>query len=370
MKTKTLIMSASLAVVSSLLPSASQGQAPANPESAIAIVLTRATNQLIEAKDTVRTITVWTDYTLQPGEGFSVCVQRGTEPLHSAPAFLSVHWSPEQTNTASGFNWFFGGPLGQGFEESDAEAALAQIQERFADRTLTLKPGEPQQLFSVRNQEGAVMNGLIEFTRTTPSADKTAEAIVHLRNIQVINPTAPGVGYAATVPPGYALRATANTGFATTISPAGPDQYHSSWMNLPTPRPIIVTPGQRPALLSPRKPLSFAEMETQRNVLQSQLQELQDQGPIQVTLGAPKQIFSVTNASGEVFQGFLELVGPGTLTSSTTQAAPATEAPSEPPIPLAEPPRRQLPPISPATGTATGQPSTTIDPSTGLPRAN
>jgi hypothetical protein len=40
------------------------------------------------------------------------------------------------------------------------------------------------------------------------------------------------------------------------------------------------------------------------------LKRLADSGPIQITFGEPQLLFSVTNKSGEVFQGMLELVGP------------------------------------------------------------
>jgi hypothetical protein len=42
----------------------------------------------------------------------------------------------------------------------------------------------------------------------------------------------------------------------------------------------------------------------------NQLKRLADSGPIQITFGEPQLLFSVTNKSGEVFQGMLELVGP------------------------------------------------------------
>jgi hypothetical protein len=49
--------------------------------------------------------------------------------------------------------------------------------------------------------------------------------------------------------------------------------------------------------------------------LESQFQALQDQGPIPVVLGEPKLLFSTTNGSGEVYQGFWELVGSPMTTS-------------------------------------------------------
>ena len=51
--------------------------------------------------------------------------------------------------------------------------------------------------------------------------------------------------------------------------------------------------------------------------------------PFTVALGEPKTIFSVTNDEGEIFQGFLELVGPQ-KTSSLDNTAPSLA--EQPPV--------------------------------------
>jgi hypothetical protein len=86
------------------------------------------------------------------------------------------------------------------------------------------------------------------------------------------------------------------------IFQTGSYEYHSTWFNLIRSREI---PSNRPKIES------RSEREMRMKELESQFQELQDQGPIPVVLGKPKQVFSVTNETGEAYQGFLELVGPG-----------------------------------------------------------
>jgi hypothetical protein len=170
----------------------------------------------------------------------------------------------------------------------------------------------------VTNKSGGVMTGLVGFERTLPTATDTAQpgglpqAVVNIRRFAAYIPS---ISYTAKVPPGYALRATANMGQVSTHTPSGPDQYHSSWSSLSllsVPRLEFAKPGEppRPRRLPPPSPSTAAELQAQRTALEAQFQELQDQGRISVILGQPKLLFSVTNNAGEPFQGFLELVGP------------------------------------------------------------
>jgi hypothetical protein len=98
--------------------------------------------------------------------------------------------------------------------------------------------------------------------------------------------------------------------------PPGPDDYHASWSFLPsgihrTDREEF-KPGQPPPVTQPPHIDSPEERLAETRSLELQLDELQDQGPIPIVLGEPKLIFSVTNGSGDIWQGFLELVGLGT----------------------------------------------------------
>ena len=52
------------------------------------------------------------------------------------------------------------------------------------------------------------------------------------------------------------------------------------------------------------------QRESQQAVFQAHLQKLQEEGPLEVILGEPRLLFSITNSPNDVLNGFLELVGP------------------------------------------------------------
>jgi len=121
------------------------------------------------------------------------------------------------------------------------------------------------------------------------------QATVHIRGFTDYGPS---LNYVASLPPGYALRAGCNIGQAATSAssgPAGLAGYHSAWF-LP---PEWSFTHDLPEVLEKRQ-----------YVLKSQFQQLQQAGPLQVLLGERRSLFSITNNTGEVFDGFFELVGP------------------------------------------------------------
>jgi hypothetical protein len=134
------------------------------------------------------------------------------------------------------------------------------------------------------------------------------EAIIHIRNFFAFAGSA-NVEYSAKIPLGYTLQATANTGMAHSFAIG--TQYHALWNGGGPRPPRPLGPGDLPPV-SPPKMDSPDQMRAQGAVMEAQLQELEDQGPIPVVLGEPKRMFSVTNGSGDIWQGFLELVASGT----------------------------------------------------------
>jgi len=279
-------------------------------------VLTRATNQLVGASDVIRTVTVWTDTMVQPGETLSALVKLGDGQLIDMSSELFINWEPNKIGTSTVFTWWFGSPsFAQRFGRNEAEAAVAQLR-NWSEKPVTLVSGNPQELFSVTNKSGEIMAGYVEFRRDAPtplagSSAAKVQAIVNIRQFTAFSPT---VNYDVKLPAGYALRATANRGQVyTTIAKMPPTigAYRSDWSDASMPKPLLLQPGQRPQIqLPPRRMDTPAEREAQRSTLEAQFQALQDQGPISVFLGEPKLIFSITNEPGDVYQGFLELVGP------------------------------------------------------------
>jgi serine/threonine protein kinase len=150
---------------------------------------------------------------------------------------------------------------------------------------------------------------------TNREAANAVKAIVHIRRFTAYSPNSPDIEYAATLPLGYALQATARPdGYAHSLPTAGGSDENRVFWNFPFIKPIRplkpgdFKPGQPPPAMPPQKFDSSEEREAQRKALAGQLQELQDQGPIPIVLGQPKLLFSVTNGSGDISQGFLELV--------------------------------------------------------------
>jgi serine/threonine protein kinase len=248
------------------------------------IVLTRATNQLVSVSNDVRTVTVWTDTTIFPGE-----VVRGKQRLpdgriQEIPPGLFIVRSRGNFGTSCGFSWFFTGAFG----DAEARAAADQIRRTKSERPISLAAGQPLELFSVTNRYGGVFAGYVEFERSMPQpteAGKKAQAVIRLRPYNGLL-----AFYTATVPPGYFLEATDNsTNF-------GEGQAHTS-IN-----------GSTDCNSSWSTPRSFTfEQQQEAGV---QLQQLAEQGPLQVVFGEPRQVFAITNKVGEIYRGFFELVGP------------------------------------------------------------
>jgi hypothetical protein len=286
------------------------------------IVLTRATNQLVGTSDVIQTVTAWTDTMVQPGETLSALVKLGDGQLIDMSSELFINWEPEKIGASSVFTWWFGNPnFAKNFGQTEAEAAVAQLR-NWSEKPLTLISGEPLELFSVTNKSGGIMVGYLEFKRTVPtpptdSPDAKVQAIVHIRGFEAYSLT---VNYDVKLPSGYALRATANQGRVyTTIAKMPPTmgEYRSVWSDVFLPKPLFLQPGQRPQFQRPPQRMDTpSQREAQRAALSAQFQELLDQGPIPIVLGKSKMLFSVTNGAGEIYQGFLELVGPQTSRST------------------------------------------------------
>jgi hypothetical protein len=247
------------------------------------IMLTRATNQLIGASNDIRTVTVWTETTVFPGEVLQGKQRLPDGRILDISPFLAITRSQGSFGTTCGFTWVFTGAFG----DAEAEAAVAQIRETKSERPVSLTAGQPLELFSVTNRYGGVFAGSVEFELSMPhppEAGKKVEAMIHLR---------PYVGllafYTAVVPPGYLLEATDNStnfGEGRAFTEYGGPDVNSSW--------------------SPPRSFSYEEQQA----ASVQLQQLAKQGPFPVIFGEPHQVFAITNKAGEIYKGFFELVGP------------------------------------------------------------
>lgn len=271
------------------------------------IVLTRATNQLVGHSGDVRTVTIWSDATVYPGEILQAKQRLVDGEMASASTSLHVRRAPHKTTTSSGFTWFFRDAFG----EEEAQAAVAQLQQNMSGRPLVLTVGKPLALFSVTNKSGGVLSAYLEFKHVPPDPPiSPAKSVPKAHATVRLRPSGTLIFYSAKVPPGYALQATANwsavdDGEAYTMSPSGPYGYNSSW-SLP----------------------SFRFTYEHQQALATQVQRLAEQGPIEVVFGEPRLLFSVTNKSHEVFQGLLELVGPPAATGHSMRISMASSQPA------------------------------------------
>jgi hypothetical protein len=203
------------------------------------------------------------------------------------------------------------------FGSEAADAALAQLDQNITHRPIALMPGERTELFSVTNKAAEVLVGYAEFKRSVvkpPNASagsntKTQATVsnLHFRytfplsnafSIQV-----PEFDYSASVPPGCALRATVNQGAAWTSVSRFQNRtlWDTRW--LPASQPLSVESSLAIRDLPKQVRLKQAELD-------EQIRRLKEAGPLQIALGEPKWLFSVTNSAGEPFLGFFELVGP------------------------------------------------------------
>jgi len=255
------------------------------------VVLTGATNELLNASNNLRVVRVRTDSTLIPGEtlvALSTLPDGRTDEAGSTSFF--IHRRANSVQTSSYFSW----SLGDSFSPEDFESAATQVRQNKTGRPIELASGKSVELFTVTNKVGGIARGFLRFERFVPGATRGSaeagtdrQATVRLRSY--------GGGllafYTASVPRGYLLEATDNS------SELGEGEAYTSINNGPA--------GSTSSWFPPR---SFTH-EQQREAV-AQLQRLAEEGPLRVVHGQPRQLFSITNKAGEVYRGSFELVGP------------------------------------------------------------
>ncbi|MCX6925685.1 MAG: hypothetical protein NT154_21110 [Verrucomicrobia bacterium] len=171
------------------------------------VVLTGATNELINAATDLRVARMHTDSTLLPGE---MLVAMTTLPdgrtVDSSTTFF-IQRRGNSVRTSCYFSW----GLADSFSPEDFDSAVTQIRQKTTGRPIELAQGSPVELFAVSNKVGGIVRGLLRYERLvaetasgTPGADTNAQATVRLR------PYGGGLlaFYSASVPRGYFLEAT------------------------------------------------------------------------------------------------------------------------------------------------------------------
>ncbi len=297
------------------IESPSAGQATPDKLPTKTILLARATNQLVGATTDTRTVSVWTDSTVFPGEILQTFVRKPDGTVGNGGKFLAIRVQGGKASTSVSCNWFF--MEAEGFGTVEAEQATTQIRKHFIQRPLTLQARTPLELFCVTNSHGGTLAGLIQYDQPTPATPDATGKVKVVVAIQQVLGVGPRIGYSARVPPGYRLQAMSPDGEADTRTPAGPQDFSSSW-HWP------FRPGQSPASSDafiwhvPHQPQTSgnAAMLPQRALRGGNIAvPLRFPGQpkfesFEVVLGEPKLLFTITNGPADVRRGFLELVGP------------------------------------------------------------
>lgn len=261
------------------------------------ILLARTTNNLVGTTTDTRTVDVWSDTTLLPGEKLRQITRLPDGETVGGDASLFLLYKSGKAGTSTSFSWWF--KEEDGFGAAEAEAATAQIREHWTQTPLTFKQSVPREVFCVTNGHGATLAGSIEFVHTAPQPPdasgqiKTTVQVKHFGDFISF----PGVGFMAKVPAGYELRATSNYGEGHIHSAAGPYDYDATWF-----------------------PMNFGVRHSASDKVSWNLQHApsakapswmnEPSEKFEIILGQPRLILSITNSPDDVFQGFLELIGP------------------------------------------------------------
>ena len=181
------------------------------------------------------------------------------------------------------------------------------------------------------------------------SAGPKARATVHIRSFSAGFGGSGNLTYAASVPTGYVLNATAKSAYIHVMPQPGSEKEVYWHFSAQPVRPPRIKPGEPPPIYVPPKIDSPEQLQAEAKELQTQLAGLQDQGSFTVVVGEPKRVFSMTNGSGDVHEVFFELVpadtntppspeGVGPIGSSASVATISAPSPT-PPEPVPMPPQ-------------------------------
>ncbi|MEN9574299.1 MAG: hypothetical protein RL514_2154 [Verrucomicrobiota bacterium] len=256
--------------------------------------------------------------TLGPGESFQswLVLSDGTRELAMSNEGVYGHGGKE--SGISSWGWQFRAPV-------SSNEVLTQLRERWDGKLFACPPGKPIPVFTLTNEAGLMFSGEVQFNRTTANPAQPAVAAVMGRSQMSF---AAMLTFTSTVPDGYSLhvRATGSEAHsARLVLSRSASKYstdaHCSWH------------------------WSDFEFAGVQSAAAKQVQTLFAQGPLLVTNGQPRTVFSVTNANGKVFAGQFELRGPDfvpppvpaamrlPLPVIPTPSAPAPRVEALPPLP-------------------------------------
>jgi serine/threonine protein kinase len=192
------------------------------------------------------------------------------------------------------FSWHFPEAFGLEYQEG----AWESIRSNHLHRPLHLVAGQPMEIFSVTNRFGGTLTGFIEYQVVSREELSRSQAALPVRATIRVKPKAAmpqwlAADYAVVVPAGYRVQGSCagsamNDGEANTQLYPGSSTLNSSctWF-----------------IRGDFKPEHLQQAAQQMELIRSR-------GAIEVRVGQPARLFSITNGLGETFDGLLELVGP------------------------------------------------------------
>ncbi|PAW77319.1 MAG: hypothetical protein B9S33_20250, partial [Pedosphaera sp. Tous-C6FEB] len=254
---------------------------------------------------------------LAPGESFQgwLVLPDGARELAISSDSVFSHGSRE--SGISSWAWQFQAP----FSSNRTDEVVAQLRERWDGKQLACPPGQPITVFTLTNESGLKTSGEVQFNRTTADPAQPAVAEVKVRN-QLTG----SVFFTSLVPAGHSLH----------IRATGTETH-----------------AAHPTLSRTSSKLSadsscfwhWSDFEY-RGALSAeaakQMQALFAKGPLLVTNGQPRTVFSVTNTTGKVYSGQFELRGPG-FVAPPAPVAPPRSASVPLQLPAYEPPKPSTP---------------------------
>jgi serine/threonine protein kinase len=229
--------------------------------------------------------TAWVETPLEPGESALTYLVHPDGRREPAPVMEFLNQNSLGERTTLSWRWRLPPP----FTTNGVDEVVAQLRDRWQGTLLSCPPGKPVNVFTITNEFGAQVAGEVVFERVLPDPTKPAVAEVRVRRISSQSSFI-SINVGSTVPVGYALRASctgsgSSRGDSSLVRSSSSDD-RCTWM----------WPGT-----------DFGGELAQEAV--RQVQEQMARSPWLLTNGQPRTVFSVTNATGEVYAGQLELRG-------------------------------------------------------------
>ena len=249
---------------------------------------------------------------VRPHESVVAEIRRADGQRFPASSAIYILKRGQGYHSTLSFSWHF--PEGFGLEYQ--AAAWESIRLNHLHRPLRLVAGQPLEMFSVTNTHGSTFSGFIEYRVVSNEELNRRQSNLPIRAMIRLKPKPAmpqwlSTDYSAEVPVGYRVLGSCG-GSAVNDGEANTQLY---------PGAAILNPSCTWFIRGEFKP----EHVRQGMV---QLEALRSLGPIEVTVDQPTRLFSITNAVGETFDGYLELVGPAhSETANLTSASPM-----EPPV--------------------------------------